>query len=408
MDDRMILRELTNRYVELASLPVMAERKRQWTALKDLHAERPMVIFETLFLENYVRAEDLCCQDPFFREVEKGLRWDIRHIEEVGDDRIIEPEYRVYWEITRPDYGVPIPQNFVSDGLGGQTGFKFSHPFKTPQDVEQLKPRTWLVDREKTQHRVARLADAFGDILPVVLHGTPEQFHCGIAKDLYMLIGNDNLLEWVYDHPETIHQIMKFVCADRLAYFDWLEQEGLIGLNHGWGFIGAGSPGTTTDLPAPGFTGKARMQDIWIWMESQETTMISPKMFREFLLPYMAQICQRAGLVYYGCCEPVDSIWESIRNAIPNIRAVSVPAWANQRVVAEKLGRSYVFSRKPLTWLISAPNPNWGAIRQDFEETLAAARDCNLEIIYRDIYRIQDNRQYPRKWMDMVRAQIGY
>ena len=34
--DRDILRGLASRWMELAHLPVMAARKRQWTALKDL------------------------------------------------------------------------------------------------------------------------------------------------------------------------------------------------------------------------------------------------------------------------------------------------------------------------------------------------------------------------------------
>jgi len=407
MSDRDILRKLASHWMELASLPIMNVRLRQWTALKDLHAERPMAIFETMFLENYVRDEDLACEDPLFRAVEKNLRWNIRHIEEVGDDMVLAPEYRVYWDIDSPDYGVPIPQNYISDGLGGHSGFNFDHPLKTPQDADKLRPRTWHVDRPKTYQRLERLSEAFGDILPVVLHGTPEEFHCGIAKGLFMLAGNDNLLQWVYDAPDTVHRIMAYLRDDRLAYFDWLEKEGLLGLNNGWGLIGAGSPGTTHDLPAPGYTGQARVKDMWIWMESQEVTMISPRMFERFFLPYMAEVCQRVGLVYYGCCEPVHDRWDAIIQAIPNIRALSVPAWANQQILGQKLGQKYVFSRKPKTWLISVDNPDWETIHQDLSETLSAARDCNLEIIYRDVYRLHNNAAYPRKWMDMVRAEIG-
>jgi hypothetical protein len=407
MSDKDILRKLASRWMELASLPVMAVRKRQWTALKDLQAERPMVIFETLYLENYVRDVDLDCEDPLFREVEKSLRWNIRQIEEVGDDMVLAPEYQVYWDIDSPDYGVPIPQNYVADGLGGQTGFNYDHPFKTTQDAASLRVRTWHVDRERTHQRLERLAETFGDILPVVLHGTPEEFHCGITKDLFRLTGNDNLLAWVYDAPETIQHIMAFLRDDRLAYFDWLEKEGLLGLNNGWGFVGGGSPGITNHLPASGYTGQTRVKDMWIWMESQETTMISPDMFERFFLPYMAEICQRAGLVYYGCCEPVHDRWDAISRAIPNIRAVSISAWADQRIMGQKLGKKYVFSRKPKPWLISVTNPDWEAIRQDLTETLDAARDCNLEIIYRDLYRLDDNRTYPRKCMDMVRAEIN-
>jgi hypothetical protein len=71
--------------MELASLPVMAVRRRQWTALKDLRAERPMVLFETWTLENYVAEDELACQDPELRRVEKAMRAVIRQAEEIGN-----------------------------------------------------------------------------------------------------------------------------------------------------------------------------------------------------------------------------------------------------------------------------------------------------------------------------------
>jgi hypothetical protein len=271
----------------------------------------------------------------------------------------------------------------------------------------RLKTRSWKVDRKETCERVDRLNEAFGDILPIALCGAPEHFHGGITNDLFLLIGNDNLLRWVYDAPDAIQHIMAFLRDDRLAYLNWLEKEGVLGLNNGWASIGGGSPGFIDDLPAKDFTGRVRLKDMWFSMESQETTMISPSMFERFFLPFLADLCQPMGLIYYGCCEPLQDRWDAIIRAIPNIRAVSVSAWADQCALAEKLGKLYVFSRKPKTWLISITNPDWNAIHQDLIETLSAARDCNLEIIYRDIYRVHDDRAYPRKWTDMVRAEIN-
>jgi hypothetical protein len=65
--DRTTLRTLAARFRELAALPVMMKRRRQWTALKDLQPERPMVLFETSLLENYVDARELVCTDPELR-----------------------------------------------------------------------------------------------------------------------------------------------------------------------------------------------------------------------------------------------------------------------------------------------------------------------------------------------------
>jgi hypothetical protein len=405
--DREILRGLATRWMALASLPVMAERRRQWTALKDLRAERPMVLFETWTLENYVAEDELGCEDPELRRVEARMLAHVRQAEEIGDDLVVEPFLRVYWDIERSDFGVPLRREEAQDVEGGSVAYHFDYPIHTPQEIDRLKPRTFCVDREKTRRRAERLSDLFGDILPVVLHGTGSHW-AALTQDLFKLIGNDNLLAWTYDAPEALHRLMVYLRDDRLAYYRWLEREGLLGFNHtGWELVGSGSPGYISSLPQADYAGIARLRDIWAWMESQETTMISPRMFTHFFLPYMAEVSRQFGLIYYGCCEPVHDRWDPIIAAIPNVRAVSVSPWCDKRIIAEKLGRNVIFSRKPKPAPISGANPDWDVLTEDIDETVAAARDCNLEIIFRDVYRINGDRPRLAKWAQMVRSRIN-
>ena len=404
--DQRTLRSLAQRWMELACLPVMAERKRLWTALKDRRAERPMLLFEVWTLEDYVAQSELACQDSWLREVELSMRRAIRQVEEIGDDRVLEPQLRLGWVIHKSDYGVPIREEHAIDERGGDVAYHFINPIQSVEDISSLRPRTFQVDRAVSQRRLALLQEAFGDVLPVVLHGEASIL-AALTSDLFRLLGNDRLLAWTYDHPETLHAIMAYLRDDRMAYYNWLEQEGLLGLNNTSELVGSGSPGFTTTLPAAGYRGQARLQDEWIWMESQETTIISPRMFQRLFLPYMAEISRLFGLVYYGCCEPVHDRWEPIFQAIPNIRAVSISPWCDQPIIAGKLGKQVVFSRKPRPWPISGPNPDWAALRQDMDETLAAARDCNLEIIYRDVYRIHGDRPRLRRWVELARSRIG-
>lgn len=406
--ERARLRSLAERWMAQATRPVMAERRRAWTALKDLHAERPMVLFETWTLLDYVTDDELVCENEQLRWVERQMLWHVRHAEEVGDDIVVEPFYRVYWHITSTGYGVDLTAQHSTDAQGNDVGYTFDYPIHSPEDIDRLVPRTWQVDRGLTQQRAEALQDIFGDILPVVLHGTGA-FWSGLTQDLYKLIGNDRLLLWTYDAPDALHRIMAYIRDDRLAYYDWLEREGLLGLNStGWELVGSGSPGYTSALPTTNRGEESvRLADLWVWMESQETTMISPAMFGGLFLPYMADVCRRFGLVYYGCCEPVHDRWDRIAAAIPNVRAVSISPWCNQQVMAEKLGRSCVFSRKPKAAPISGEAPDWDVLRADVDETLAAARDCNLEIVYRDVYRICGDRPRLRRWVEMARARIG-
>jgi len=58
-------------------------------------------------------------------------------------------------------------------------------------------------------------------------------------------------------------------------------------------------------------------------------------------------------------------------------------------------------------WLIGGAHPDWAGIEADLDSTLTAARDCCLEIICRDVSRIDGDRARLRRWAGMVRSRIG-
>jgi len=384
----------------------MAERKRLWTALKDLRPERPMLLFETGLLEGYVAPEELECADTDLRSAEHLMRLVLRHAEEVGDDLVVEPRLALYWDVEQSDYGVPIEYRRAIDAEGGSQGYHYNHPLKRPDDAALLRPRTRRVLRAKTLERKRLLDDHFGDILPVEIRGIGAPLPA-ISSDVFRLIGNENLLTWPFDAPETLRAIIAYLRDDRLDHYRWLEREGLLAPNNDSQLVGSGSPGFTSALASAGGPGLTRLRDLWVWMESQETTMMSPAMFADFFLPAMAEVAGLFGLVYYGCCEPVHDRFELISAVIPHARAVSVSPWCDQERVAGLLGRTRVFSRKPRPWLLSGAHPDWRGIEEDLDATLFAARDCCLEIICRDVYRIHGDRLRLRKWSDLLRSRVG-
>ena len=132
---------------------------------------------------------------------------------------------------------------------GGNVAYHFDTPIRTPQDIERLRPRTFRVDRAKTMRRAERLSDIFGDILPVVLHGTGGLW-AALTQDLFKLIGNDNLLIWTYDAPDALHRLMAYLRDDRLAYFGWLEREGCSASTAPAGSW-SGRAALATSLPCP-------------------------------------------------------------------------------------------------------------------------------------------------------------
>lgn len=417
LDDRRVIRDLAGRWAELAAQPVMEERKRQWRALHDLQPERPMILFETSSIDGYVAPDELRCVNPTLRAVEKTMRENIRHAEEVGDDIVLEPYLRIGWDIESNGFGVDVvtteavvPEDEVP------LGYTFNFPIREPGDTKLLHPREFSANRAKTLARSEFLEDAFGDLLPIRV-GNYDQFlteppgeswagnyFIGLTWQIYRFVGNDGLLYWLYDSPETIHWLMEYMTQDRERMFLYLEREGLIVPNTDNQMAGPRAYGYVSELPGPDSAPPTQLSDVWCWADSQEATTISPAMYKEFVLPYIARLTARFGLVYYGCCEPVHDRLDLIMEAIPNLRSVSVSAWANFDAVADMLGRRYVYSRKPNPAFMTGTSPDWDLVEQDLRKTYAAARDCNVELLFRDLYLIKGDRARLARWVRQARS----
>jgi len=419
--DRNTIRELAARWMDFASLPIMEERKRQWKALHDLRAERPMILFETGWIDGFVSPREVLCEDPFLRRVEQNMRITMRHAEELGDDLVMEPYYRIGWRMDFSDYGVPVEIRSPVLKDESSIAYSFSFPIAAPEDVGKLKKRTIAVDRQRTSRLKGVLEDVMGDILPVRLGnydpfvyefgdaefgdtGFNGNFFFGLTWQVYRFIGNDGFLYWVYDAPQAIHKLMSYMLDDRIRMFEYFEREGLLAFNTDNQMAGPRSYGYVSDLPGPDSAERVRLKDLWGWAESQESENLSPEMYKEFILPYLAELSAKFGLVYYGCCERLDDRLDVILEAIPNLRSVSVSGWSDLERAAEMLGNRYVYSRKPTPAYISGTSPDWELLERDMKDTQAATGECNVEILFRDVYTTNGDRSRLRKWVDMTKA----
>ena len=418
--DRNIIRGLAAKWMEWAAAPVMEERKRLWRAVHDLKAERPVILFETDWIEGYVADEEIQCEDPFLRSIERSMRIKLRQAEELDDDIVFEPYYRLGWRMNFSDHGVPVeirsavcPQKSIA--------YSFSFPIATPEDIRQLKKRTFGVDRVESLRRRDLLQEAVGDVLPIRLGnydpfvyefdvgefgdlGFTGNFFFGLTWQVYRFIGNQGLLYWVYDDPDAIHKLMSYMLDDRIAVFEYCERERLLAANTDNQMAGPRMYGYVSDLPEPIDQDKLTLKHLWGWAESQEFANMSPAMYQEFVLPYLARLSERFGLVYYGCCERVDDRLESIIAAIPNLRSVSVSGWSNFERTAEILADRYVYSRKPIPAHISGAYPNWDLLEKDLRDTYAATGGCHVEILFRDVYTINGDRSRLRRWVDLAKS----
>lgn len=418
--DINVIRDLATKWMEFASLPVMTERKRLWKAVHDLKAERPVILFEVDSIKGFVEESEILCEDPLLRSVEQRMRMTLRQAEELDDDIVIEPYYRLGWKMKFSDYGVPIEFRSAAHQEDSMA-YKFNFPIAKPEDIKKLKKRTIMVDRDKTISQKKTLEEVMGDILPVELgnydpfiyefglgeygdFGFNGNFFFGLTWQLYRLIGNDGLLYWVYDFPETIRQLMDYLLEDRIALFDYFQKEGLLALNTDNQMAGPRSYGYVSNELAPDSQDKVELKHLWGWAESQESANLSPQMYKEFVLPSLAKLAEKFGLVYYGCCEPLHDRLELIIEAMPNLRSVSISGWSDFARTAEMLTDKYVFSRKPTPVHLSGPNPDWDLLEKDMKDTYAVTKDYNVEILFRDVYTINRDRSRLRKWVDMTKS----
>ena len=146
------------------------------------------------------------------------------------------------------------------------------------------------------------------------------------------------------DKPDYIHRLLARMTKGYLIMLDQLEEQGLLcgqqSLIHCTGAY-------TDELPAPDYDpNMPRTKDLWMFGLAQMLGSVSPKMFQEFEVDYASQICDRFGLVYYGCCDALHDRMDQVR-MIPNVRKVSMSPWVDVQRGAAEIRGDFVYSRKP-------------------------------------------------------------
>jgi hypothetical protein len=198
-----------------------------------------------------------------------------------------------------------------------------------------------------------------------------------------------------------MHGIVGRMTDGYLSLLDQLVEQGLLcqpqSLIHCTGAY-------TDELPAPGYNPVSpRTQDIWMFGLAQMFSCVSPHMFKEYEVDYASRICERFGLVYYGCCDPLDRKMTQVR-MIPNVRKVSMSPWVDQARGAAEIGRDYVFSRKPSPALLAYDTFDPEQIRQDLQPTvkICEQNNCPLEFILKDISTVRYQPERLFQWAEIA------
>ena len=401
--DRDILRSLAGRVREIAELPEMAARKRRLTNHNDLKPERPVILcYPEGAWDEILPFFAMQCEDETLRTWEHTMRMQVYWWEHLRDDNALEPYFNLDWHIAVGNYGIDIPLEHGAD----RGSYHWAAPFENIESaVDKLKQRELCVDRQATQADIDLANELFGDLLPPRLRAKPY-WTPALTWTVIKLIGLETLMLAPYDQPEGLHWLMGWLRDEHLRYLLWLESEGLLCHSNENDYTGSGGVAYTRELPQPDAAkgAPARLCDVWGFAESQETVGVSPEMFGEFILPYQLPILEKFGLNCYGCCEALHERIDMVLSA-PRIRRISVSPWCDQKIMAEKLGCNYVFSRKPNPTQICLTFDE-AQIRKDIGATLEIAGQGSLEIIMKDTHTVQSEPWRLSRWIEIALDEV--
>jgi hypothetical protein len=399
--DREVLRRLAGEAASLAARPIEDAKRALWHRHNALEHTRPVIFCDP---ENgwheIITSSQLACENTLARQWEMHLRKEIFWGTEMRDDYTIEP----YFDVPHVHSGLD-EWGLQETRIGGENGgaFRWESPVRFEQDLDRLHFPNIQVDWEATA-RLAELAEGIlGDLLTVRIK-TLWWWSLGMTRRLVELRGMEQIMFDMIDKPDLVHRLMAILRDGTLATLAFLEENGLLSLNCDGTYVGSGGLGWTDKLPGPGFDGHVRPCDMWGFGESQETVGISPGMFDEFIFRYQLPVLERFGLNCYGCCEPLDKRWHIIER-IPNLRRVSVSAWADLRQMAEMLGNRYIFSMKPSPTDLAMATFDEDRVRAYLRQALQITRDCHVEVIMKDNHTIGNDPRRVIRWVRIAREE---
>ena len=396
--DVTIIRELAGRVAQIAALPVQEEKRGLWRKLNAKQPGRPMVTIDQICWHEMNVDDELTlrCEDKECRGYERGLRQTLFRWKRFPVDMVVEPFVRVPKAVANTGFGIGSKEETaVMDPANPVVGHLFTNHLETDADLDKIRQPRISHDAAETARRLEVAEALFGGLLDIRSEGLDP--YLSLWDPISMWMGVEGALYALVDHPKFVHQIVDRVTTGYLSLLDQLEEQGLLcgpqSLIHCTGAY-------TDELPAPGYDPeKPRTKDLWMFGLAQMFSCVSPAMFKEFEVDYASRICERFGLVYYGCCDPLDDRMAEVR-LIPNVRKVSMSPWVDEQRGAAEIGGDFVYSRKPSPAMLATDTFHPQQVRDDLTGTRAVCEKhgCPLEFILKDISTVRYDPQRLFEW----------
>lgn len=408
--DIAILRKLAAQYVRIA---YENTEKNIWglhADLNDLHPARPVVLIDELPWHELNAGGELTlfCQDPLFREAEDFLRKTIFQHKYFPADMMVKPYYPLQKVIHSTGIGVEVKEEILaSDTDNNIVAHKYENQFESIEDLERLHNPVITYDKETSLNNLYKLSEAIGDILPVKLTGEPTGYHLGhTAWDtIATFMGVDELLVNLLDEPEMMHGLvgkLTDIFMDTMCQYEALN---LLDADPAYNHCSSAASRELADSIED--YEHIKLSNVWGRGLAQILASVSPAMHEEFEVEYAKKSLAPFGLVYYGCCEPLDRKIDIIRQ-IPHLRKISITPWADIHIAADAIGKDYVISAKPNPANLPYAAQNPDLIRQELRELLTTCQKSNTpcELLLKDISTADYNLENLIVWNRIAKEEI--
>ena len=407
--DRQIVRDLAKRAADIAALPVQKEKREMWSRLNDLNPVRPMVlIFGGGITWSEMDDETLICQaaDPYYQWQEMHWRRQLFRWEYLRNDMVIEPF--VECPVFINDTGCGWSSEDVTDKIIYSEKYRewpsksFKPTIHSDDDLERFHLPVISINEEGTREYLEKTKDLYDGIFDVRSTGVSgDGFWAWNSVSLWL--GLEQTMTLLSDNPDLVHKVMRRVTDAQLSRMEQYESLGLYSLSSGHQNTGNGGYAYTNDLPSYGSGKTASPGDLWCSAVAEIFTCVSPEMHGEFALNYEMEILKKYGLSYYGCCERLDNKIH-ILEKIPNLRKISVSAWADPEKAAEKIGNRYVYSYKPDNTAISCDTWDMDETRRTLKNVMDITKryNCPVEIIMNAVSTLRNDPKRIFEWSEMA------
>lgn len=398
--EKDILKELGQKIKTYAETDAASGKAKLWQKLNDLESVRPMVWINEIPWHEMNVADELTlrCNHPWARNLEQNLRRTIYQRAHMPGDMIVSDYIECPKVFSTTDFGiVEQTDTAYTDADNEIYSRHFKIQIQEPEDIRKIRMPEIKYMEKATRYNMEAMQDIFRGIIDVKLVGqthiwyTPWDF-------LIRWWGVEEAMMDLIVRPEMVHEAYERMVDAWMTELDQFEELNLLSLDCANTRIGSGGYGYTGELPGPDFDpGYVRPKNMWGCANAQILSSVSPGMHWDFAIAHDLRWLRRFGLVYYGCCEPLDNKI-GLMKKIPNLRKISVSPWCDTQKITEQVGGDYVMSRKPNPAIFAAVSYDGDEAERQLTEFMEAAGDGHVEIIMKDISTVGYHPENLWKW----------